>query len=58
MRENDVDRALIRLGERDHFAKGTTMIIGGTARLREDPDGLSAMILHPALGSGNLIRQR
>ena len=58
MREDDVDRTLIRLGERDHLAEGTSMVIGGAARFREDADGLSAVILDPALSGGDLIRQR
>lgn len=58
MREDDVDRTLIRLGERDHLTKGTPMIVGGAACFREDPDGLCGMILDPAFGGGDLIRQR
>ncbi|MEK9212524.1 hypothetical protein SM191_15010 [Sphingomonas sp. 2378] len=33
MRENDVDRVLVRLGERDHLAEGAPMIVGSAARL-------------------------
>ncbi|MEK9213322.1 hypothetical protein SM191_19160 [Sphingomonas sp. 2378] len=58
MREDDVDRVLIRLGKRDHLAEGTAMVVGGAARFREDADGLSAVILDPAFGGGDLIRQR
>ncbi|WP_241215023.1 hypothetical protein [Sphingomonas sp. S-NIH.Pt15_0812] len=58
MRQDDVDRMLVRFGKRDHLAEGTAMVVGGAARFREDANGLSAVILDPAFGGGDLIRQR
>nr|WP_264611432.1 hypothetical protein [Sphingobium sp. B11D3B] len=58
MDEDDVDRAFIGFGERDHLPESTSLIIGGASSFGKYPNARGAVFFYPALGAGNLIRKR